>query len=272
MKRVKYLSFFLLIALLCTALLNSGCKKDEPVPPELPPMELMMMDFSGFGDPSDTLNGLKSTSHHYHWGTAFLQVSFWHSLVTVGTAIPVAAYVKALSQTPVYLGDNIWEWRYQVVAEQKGLNVKLVTEHISKQEYTAAMYVTVEVFGGSSDFKLLEGTVRYDHTHATWTLYENMLTPSPLLRVEWNRDRDAGTGDLTYTNIRPGGSENGSYIHFSYDQGGEYDAMFMISRKAGESVIEWNTELRYGRIMSDFLFGNIQWRCWNGSLQNIECQ
>jgi hypothetical protein len=271
MGRVKLLSFFILVAFLFTSVFNTGCKKDDkPVPPELPPMDLMMMDFSGFDNPADTL-GLKGTALYNYWGAAFLQVSFWHAFVTVGTAIPVAAYIKALSQTPVYLGDNIWEWKYQIIAEQKGFNIRLVTERISNHEYKAVMYATMQVLGGSSDFKLLEGTVRYDHTQATWTLYENLLSPSPLLRVEWNRDWEAGTGDLTYTNIRPGGAENGSYIQFSYDQSREYDAVFTISRKAGESVIQWNTESRDGRIMSSFLFGNDQWHCWNSSLQNIEC-
>jgi hypothetical protein len=200
-----------------------------------------------------------------------LQVSFWNAFITVGTAIPVASYIKALSQKPVYLGDNRWEWKYDIIAENKGFNVSLITERISNEEFTASMYVSLDAFSGYADFKMFDGTVRYDHTHAIWTLYENPLTPSPLLKVEWNRDWEAGTGDLTYTNISPGGNEHGSYISYSFDQAQEYDATYTISVKAGESVIEWNRESRAGKIMSTFIFGNDQWHCWNSNLQNIDC-
>jgi hypothetical protein len=272
MKPMKIFSATLLIAILIAALFFPGCKKDEdPAAPGLPSMELMMLDFSNFSDPSDTLNPTKSNAGYYNWGAAFLQASFWNTFITVGTAIPVASYIKALSQTPVYLGDNRWEWKYDIVAENKGFNVSLITERISNEEFTATMYVSLDAFGGFADFKLFDGTVRYDHTQATWTLYENPLFPTPLLRVEWNRDWEAGTGDLTYTNIRPGSNETGSFIHYSFDQDQEYDAAFTISFKSGTSVIEWNRETRAGRIMNSSIFGDDQWHCWNSNLQNIDC-
>ena len=269
---MKLFSSTLLIAILIAALFSAGCKKDkDPAAPELPPMELMMLDFSNFADPSDTLNSTKSNAGYYNWGAAFLQAHFWNTFITVGTAIPVASYIKAINQKPVYLGDNRWERKYDIIAENKAFNLSLITERISNEEFTVTMNVILDAFGVSADYKLIDGTVRYDFTQATWTLYENPLLATPLLRVEWNRDWEAGTGDLTYTNIRPGGSETGSFISYSFDQDQEYEAVFTISLKAGTSVIEWNRETRAGRIMNSFIFGDVQWHCWNSNLQNIDC-
>jgi hypothetical protein len=71
MKPMKYFSSVLLTAILIAALFCSACKKDTPVAPELPPLELMMIDFSNFADPSDTLSSLKSMAGYSNWGAAF---------------------------------------------------------------------------------------------------------------------------------------------------------------------------------------------------------
>ncbi len=272
MNFLKISSKLLITGFLITAVILAGCEKDEKMEaPELPPVESLKMDFSDFNEFPDSQSSLKGVTGYSNWGVAFLNVSVWNSIITVGMAVPVATYLEALKQDPVYLGENRWEWEYDVSIDNNEYKARLVTERISNDEYTAAMYVTLTGNGGFVDFKWFEGTVRYDRTHASWTMIENPANPSPLVSIEWNRDWEAGTGDITYTNIRPGDNESGSFISYSIDPEREYDAAYSISMNSGETLIEWNRESKAGRIISPDIFGTDQWNCWNEFLKNTDC-
>jgi hypothetical protein len=261
------------VGILSIVLITTGCSKDEVgEPPELSPMESFQMDFSYFNDPSDTLGGEKSLSQYHNWGSAFATVSAWKAFVTLGMAVPVASYTEALKQEAVYLGENRWEWTYDVTVKMISYSARLIAERISNDEFTASMYITRSGAGGFNEFKWFEGTIRYDHTHASWTIYENPEDPAALVNIDWNRDWEAETADITYTNVREGNSEYGSFISFSVDPDRDYDAAYTISISRGETFIEWNRSTKAGRIKSQERFGDDLWRCWNGQLQNIDCQ
>lgn len=261
----------MIIAAMASAIVFAGCSKEDSEPPELPPMESLVMDFSDFNNPSDTLQSLKAAGTYHNWGVAFLSVSVWNAMITLGTAVPVAAYAEALRQNPVYLGDSRWEWSYDITVMSIQFSASLIAERISNEEFTAEMYITRPGAGGFEDFKWYEGTIRYDHTGASWTLYENPANPSPIVTIVWNRDWEAGSLDLTYTNVKAGDNENGSFISFSVDPSKEYDAAYTISLSAGVINIEWNRETKAGRIKSPVRFGNSMWHCWNSSLQSMVC-
>ncbi|MFP4365691.1 MAG: hypothetical protein ACLFQA_01230 [Bacteroidales bacterium] len=266
-------SKIVIIVTLFAALMFVGCEKDENnQPPELPPMESVVIDFSNFNDSSDTLNNEKGLADYNHWGNAFLTVSGWNVFITMGMAVPVVAYKEALKQSPVYLGEDQWEWTYDITANSLEYSATLVAEKISNEEFTATMYISRSGTRGFDDFKWFEGTVRYDHTYASWTIYENPADTSPMITIEWNRDWEADTLDITYTNIRPDDNENGSFISYSVDPAKEFDASYTISLSSGETLIEWNQETKAGRIMSTERFGNDSWYCWDENLKNIVCQ
>lgn len=273
MKSLDMKSKLLFVVTLFLGFLFVGCEKEENnEPPELPPMESVLIDFSNFKDSSDTLNNKKGLADYNHWGNAFLTVSGWNVFISMGMAVPVVAYKEALKQDPVYLGDNRWEWTYDITVNSVEFSATLVAERISNEEFTAAMHISRSGPGGFDDFKWFEGTVRYDHTHASWTIYENPADPSPMITILWNRDWEADTLDITYTNIRPADNENGSFINYSVDPAKDYDASYTISLSSGETLIEWNQETKAGRITSPERFGNDLWYCWDANLQNIACQ
>jgi hypothetical protein len=267
MKNISQLSKLILISALSITIIVGGCKKDDEIAaPELPPMESLLMVFSDF----DTDKTTKAVSNYNNWGTAFANVSVWNVFISVRMAIPIASYAEALKQQPVYLGENKWEWQYDVTVGAVGYSAALVTERISNEEFTAAMYVTFSGLTPVEGFKWFEGTVRYDHTHALWTLYENPENPSPMIEIEWNRDWDADTGDITYTNVT-NDEESGSFLSYSFDPALQYDASYIISLDAGLTLIEWNRETKAGRIQSQEKFGDLNWYCWNSDLQNDVC-
>lgn len=270
--RMKRTATFFITAAIAAAIILGGCKKDEQeTAPELPPMESMLMDFGDFEDPSDTLSSTKSVVQYSNWGNAFTNVAVWNMFISLGTAIPVTAYAELLKQQPVYLGDNSWEWSYDVTVNSMNFKASLVTERISNEEFTAAMYMSYDGQGGFEEFKWLEGTVRYDHTKAVWTLYENPVNPSAIVEMAWNRDREAGTGDITCTNVKAGASENGSSISYSYDPERLYDSRYSISVTSGNVEIEWDKETKAGRIKHPGKSGSDLWYCWDVNLQNTVC-
>jgi hypothetical protein len=266
MKKFSQLSKLILISALSFTIIMGGCKKDdEIVAPELPPMESLLMVFSDF----DTDKTTKAVADYNNWGIAFANVSVWNGLIFVHMAIPIASYAEALKQQPAYLGENKWEWQYDVTVGAVGYSASLVTERISNEEFTAAMYVSFSGLTPTEGFKWFEGTVRFDHTHALWTLYDPENS-SPVIEIEWNRDWEADTGDITYTNVTDD-AESGSFLSYSFDPALQFDASYTISLAAGLTLIEWDRETKAGRIKSPGKYGDSNWHCWNSDLQNDVC-
>jgi len=91
---------------LAFAVIISGCKKDEEkTAPAIPPASTFTMDFSGFSNPGDTNSSREVTTYH-NWGYAYLNVISWNTLITVGLAVPVAAFNESFNHQAVYHPDN----------------------------------------------------------------------------------------------------------------------------------------------------------------------
>ncbi|MBE0654659.1 MAG: hypothetical protein IH594_12720, partial [Bacteroidales bacterium] len=252
----------------------TSCEKDEPEAPELPPLEAFAMDFSDFSNPNYAMASKKSaTDPYYNFGYSFVTVTAWNTVATLVMAIPTATYAAALNDTPEYLGDNTWEWNFNAQVQSFSYSARLVATRISNEEFKAEMFVSSSssVFASFEDFKWFEGVIRYDHTHASWTLYESPSNPTALLTMEWNKDFETGLWDITYTNVKQGAAESGSYIKFEVTDDSQYDARYTISSNEGMVKIEWNRETKAGRVMSPIFFEDSLWRCWNALLQNTEC-
>lgn len=276
MKKVNI--FLLLTGILALSFLNSCEKDDTPKQPELPPQESFIMDFSDFQNaPGEKkalmdLDGLVPGQTYQNFGHSLANVAVWNTIVTIGMAVPAAAYIEAFKHTPVYQGENSWKWEYSVNSGSATYTAKLITSRISNDEFKAEMFISKTGLGSYSDFKWFEGTIRYDRTHATWTLYEGPFNQVELLQIEWNMDWEKEVSDITYTNIKMGDSENGSYIGFMITDEPVYDAAYTISTMANLINIEWNRESKEGRVKDPVKFGNELWHCWNDMLEDAECQ
>jgi hypothetical protein len=139
----KKLNFRSLIAIsLSLSILFTGlsCNKEDPDnPPELPPVESLVMDFSDF---SQQPGAKKSTEGTYvNFLHSYLTVLFWNIAATVTFAPPIIAYSYALQQTPEYLGDNTWEWGYSVPWDNDSLLVTLTGARINNREFSMEMVI-----------------------------------------------------------------------------------------------------------------------------------
>lgn len=256
---------------LVLVLLSISCSenKDPDTLPELPPIDALMMDFGDFIDDPANKKGLKSLNTYTNSRYSYVTVTIWNVLVTVPMIVPVAAYLESFNHTPVYLGDNSWQWSYSVSAGTDTYTARLVTKRISNDEFTAEMFITR--VGVYENFKWFGGTVRYDRTHAEWTMYEIPPSNVEWLTIEWNRDWEQDVSDITYTIVKPGGAENGSYITFGIVDDDVYDACYTISYSQKDTYIEWNRTTKAGRVKNEVDFGDLDWHCWNELLQDVDC-
>ncbi|MEK6617052.1 MAG: hypothetical protein AABZ32_13275, partial [Bacteroidota bacterium] len=96
---------------------------------------------------------------------------------------------------------------------------------------------------------------------------------TPLLQIDWTKNA-TGTCDIRYTNVIPGGAENGGYINYGIVSDPKYDAFYDIYNKGQNNLtnIKWNRSSKAGRVKDQKKFGDALWHCWNTSLVNDTCQ
>ena len=263
----KTLDFRILsaIALTLTVLFaTTSCEKQAKGDrPELPPAELLFMDYSDFDEePGASKGSLESHDNFIH---AFGTVLFWHSpFVTVHTALPVAAYKIAIAQEAVDMGDNTWKWSYDFSWGEITYVVSLTASRINNEEFSIEMDVALASLP-EMGVLWFDGVVRYDHTHASWTIYKEGTIA--VVEAEMNMDFETEAGSLKYTYVEPGMEETGSYILYEYDSEELYDASYTVSLSAGATGIEWDTTTKEGHVKDEVKFGDTNWHCWD-SLAN----
>jgi hypothetical protein len=266
MKQKAIFSFMVIAALM--ALVVTSCSKDDDNGvPEMPPIESFLMDFSDFTVFPDTTDQMKSMNTYRHFTYSFVTVGVWNLVTTVALAVPVAVYLESFNHKPEFLGDDIWQWTYSV----EPYTARLVTTRISNEEFTAEMFISKTGAEAFEDFKWFEGTVRYDHTHASWKLYESPANNIQWLDIEWTKDWENGTSEITYTNVKAGSEELGSYITYGIVDDPDYDAFYTLVTANSEVFIKYNTETKAGRVKSSVHFGDDEWHCWNEQFQDTDC-
>ena len=269
MKKLINVKFIVSILLTVLVLMTSNsCKKDEEDDlPELPPMEALLMDFSDFDDvPGDK----KAVESYENFGYAVLNVAFWNLFAQVVVAVPCVAYAEAFHHEAVYLGDNSWKWSYSVTANQVTYSAELISKRISNEEFNLKMLVSQS--GGFQDFKWFEGTVRYDHTAANWTLFQVPQNPVPVINITWVMDYETDLYTIKYTDVLADSEDYGSYIEHGVTNDTPFNAYYVISTTAGTIHIEWNKTTKAGHVKSLSYFADASWHCWDENLADAVCE
>lgn len=267
------------ILLMGTLPWSGGCNTNPNLdqPPEIPPVSTFVMDFGEFADSGSAPKLIDGSIDPVvaqmipggYWTWSALKVGAWNVIITVGLAVPVAAFVASFNHDPQAQEDGSWAWTYDVPLGGKTYTARLTAAAIQNGiEWN--MYVSQE--GGYTDFNWFSGQSNLVGTAGTWTLNKNPDDPTPLLKIEWTRDTEGTTGDIQYTNIESGANDEGSYIAYA-KASGLFDASFELLNNAGDNLttIEWSTTGHDGRIKDPAHFGDENWHCWDGNLQNADC-
>jgi len=256
-----------MILMLMFSLILSSCKKDEDEPaPSLPPESLFVMDFNDFASPDDTL-AVKAIASYANWGHAYANVAIWSTIIRIGLAVPVAAFLGSFKHEGVYYpNENNWQWRYNFWVAGATYLAEL-TGYIQSDTVVWEMRITKS--NKYSSFLWFYGKNSFDRSGGYWILNENPTNASPLLRIDWTYD-GGGIGNIRYTNVKPGGAENGGYIYYgSLDA--EYTRFYDIYNKGQDNLckIHWNHDDLHGRVQDPVHFQDSDWHCWDTALQNI---
>jgi len=245
-------------------------------PPEIPPASTFVMEFDDFADggaPKLANDGQSPIRQQVitngNWGWGALHVGVWHVIVTVGMAVPVAAFVESFNHVPEQQPDGSWVWSYEVTVSGILHTAEL---HASTVDGSIEWNMFISKEGFYESFNWFSGVSNLPGTEGTWTLNNRPEDPTPLVGIEWHRDSLTETGDIKYTNIVPDGPENGGYIFFGLTEG-TLDAFYEIFNKGENNTIniEWSRTGKDGRIRDGAHFGDDQWHCWDAALQDAEC-
>jgi len=250
-----------------------GCNMN-PVPggdeaPDIPPESTFVMDFGDFAG-NNAAARVQGSLPGGNWLFAAGTVAVWNTIITATLVVPVAAFVESFNHEPMAQPDGSWAWEYSFVANGANHTARL-TAQIADGGIEWNMFISKD--GEFSDVLWFTGQSNLNGTEGTWTLNRDPRDLTPFIRIDWQRDPSAGTGQIRYTNIVPDGSENGSFIEFARTNDMPFDAFYDVFN-AGEDVmtsIEWNRTGKDGRVMNSNFFGDMAWHCWDKNFQNADC-
>lgn len=245
-----------------------SCEK-EPEAPDLAPVESLVMDLNQFPSGNNNEQVKSSPQFIFNWLYSYVTVFSWNTVIAVNIAIPVASYLEAFNHTPVYLGDNQWEWSYSTDILDKTYVSRLLGTRIDNETYTMEMYLSE---GSSfSDFKWFEGVIRYDQTEVNWKISHSPSQPTQYLDVDYNRDFETDKVNIRYTIIDPENDLYQSYIEYGRDTALYHDSHYHISKADTLTLIQWNSTSKAGRVMDELHFGDNSWHCWDSQFKDVDC-
>ena len=272
MKTSKFLSVFLATIYLTVAIFTSSCKKDKGEAPTIPPSSSFVMDFSDFKQNKSGLAIQDSTQTNA--ANAIVQVGVWNVILTVGLAVPVAAFLESFNHQAELDNDNWWVWSYSVPVGLKTYNASLHGKVVG-QEVQWEMYLSQS--GGFTDFKWFTGTSDLNGTSGQWILNESPTVPTTLLQIDWHNNVD-GTADIKYMNVAPStsthGTENGGYIMYGKTNNTPFNAFYNIFYKSQDNLVEinWNRTTKEGQIKNPKAFNDVLFHCWDSNGYDVVCQ
>ncbi len=274
MKRSKTKKFLLIVFLGLTFSL-CGCSDDVPTEtaPELPPQSTFVMDFSDFTEegagPFNSEDGAEIlTRQNYGWAVG--NIAVWNTVIIVGLAVPVAAFLEAFHHEAILQTDGRWKWEYNFYAEGD-LHVAELYGQVIDGEVQWEMYISRQ--GQFEDVLWFSGINNLTATEGSWNINENPQYPTPFLEIIWQRNPADNTADISYTNIVSGGSERGGYIFYGITNETPYNGFYDIYKSVQDNLIEieWDRLNMPGRIKDMRHFHDEDWHCWDGNLDDIDC-
>jgi hypothetical protein len=261
----------------------SGCEKDKEEAPQLPPYSSMAIDFSKFTSDDKSANDLVTDTTMWNYFAAGVTVLTWNTVLTGTLIVPVATFYQAVNQTPVYLGDKVWEWKFDGTGFANTYHARL-TGTIQATDVKWEMYISKSGVGAHDEFKWFEGTSALDGNSGQWILYQSYLFQDPFLQIDWSKTGDE-VGSVKYTyvhtpdNLDPKQLTVGSNLQYGLSED-VLNAFYTIdynTRDRADSAnlqvnIEWSTTLYNGRIKAEHYFKNSDWHCWDSQGFDTVCE
>ena len=271
MKKLLSLVLSLMIVLVSCDSDKDNNKDPQPV---LPPEYSMEPDFSDFQTDENQRN-----QPIENWLYAAVNVSVYSTILKGGLAIPVAAFKATISQDPFYDTDaGVWTWESNFSANSNDFSIRLTADVVDGNVNWIGYISSTSLSSTSSyivpdDFVWFEGQSNVNGNNGSWTLFESPENPSAWISTEWSRNEERTLANATFT-IEKEGDLQGSYVDYSRDEDADLNRSVEISNTNSGDLIEidWNSELKIGRVKSENHFGDTDFHCWNEDLQDTACE
>ncbi|MFY0650815.1 MAG: hypothetical protein JXQ96_02220 [Cyclobacteriaceae bacterium] len=255
---------------LILSLLASCAKDEEKVEPTeipvLPSAATFSMDFSilqaNDGGRLQTIG---------NWGRSALIVGFWSTAIGLYTVVPVASFQEAFNHEPVFDANILgWVWEYDFPALNTTYHARLEGT-ISSEGANWKMYISQD--GGFQDFLWYSGVSHISGTRGEWLLNADPNDPHQALSIDWNRNADGSTKDITYTNVVPNDDNNGGSIYFEVTDETDYNRHYEIYQADVDNTvtIQWHKENKNGRVKDKAHYQDEEWHCWDESVSDTDC-
>ncbi len=271
-----------ILVLIFSALLIQSCQKGNEMDPyegqeapALPPAETFIMSMTPFMELDE---GITAPDHANsrtinNWGHSAANIIVWNTVLTVNMAVPVLSFYESFNHQPVYQGQGVWLWAYQVSDNTGTYQAELYGELLANDEVKWDMYASK--VGGFSQVHWYSGIVAIDRSYATWTLNYDPNAPEPLISIDYLSNDGNGVESIRYTNIIPGAPENGGYIEYRTGNvvPGEYDRAYDVYNNGLDNLLEinWDSVHKNGRVKDPNHFQDAEWHCWDNQVQDIDC-
>lgn len=268
-------------AMLILLLLVMSCEDEDNSEltgaPEIPPASTFVMDFDSFPatagqsdhPPLIPVKGQETCAQDNFNHAAFF-VGFWNLAIAVNMIVPMAAYGTALQQTAEQQADGSWHWSYDFGAANQQYSARLECL-VDEAGFNWNMYISQDQT--FDQYHWFSGWSNLTLTGGTWTLNRSPEEPEPYIGIEWQRTAATDLREIRYTNIVPNAPANGGYIWHGIVAGLMYDAFYDIYGAEEDRLLEteWNRDAQAGRVRDEVFFGDADWRCWDETLQDIDC-
>lgn len=263
---MKTISSFLLSMMLIIVSCDSENEINQDPKPMLPPEYSMAPNFDDFQTDANQRNQTIE-----NWFYSAINVGVYSAILTGSLAIPVTAFKATISQEPYYDTDaGVWTWESSFSTDGNDFSIKLTADVVSNNVDWKG-YIS-SVSNNAEDFLWFEGQSNVDGNTGNWTLYESPQNPTAWMSTVWTRNEEQTAGSATFT-IEKDGDLKGSYISYSRDETSDYNrSVEILNTKSTDLInIEWNSELKYGRVKSQNYFGDTDYHCWDENLQDVIC-
>lgn len=261
----KLLSIVLSVMILLASCDSDKESKQDPKP-VLPPEFSMAPNLNDF-----STNDAQRNATSGNWVYSALNVGVYSAILTVGLAIPVSAFTAITSQEPTYNTEaGVWAWENSFSANANDFSLLLTADVDGDNvKWTGSVSSSKDDI---QDFVWFEGQSNLNGTNGSWSLFESPKNPTVWMSTQWAQNDDSSVAEATFTIEKEGASSN-SYIKYMKNENDDFNRAVEISNTDSGDLIEidWNNELKFGRVKSQNYFNDAAFHCWNENLQDVSC-
>lgn len=265
----KILGVFLAVLVVlgsCTN--NEGPEMPVGDAPVMPPELSMAPDMSMFDDEGSEGNREIQVGN---WAYAAINVGVYSAILYQHLVVPVTAFKATIGTNATYNeSEGVWVWEKDFQIPEKGSYSIRLTAEVVEEDIFWTGYVSGE---GLNKFVWFTGESSINGQEGSWKLYESPENSSVWLSNRWEIDKEAGNGFTKFT-VEKEGDHKGSSIRYAVNGDEYFDRMVTIVNSAEENTIyvDWRSEEKNGRVKSFAHFGDEMFHCWDGALQNVDCE